>query len=80
MTKYKCVLNRHKLSYELRLCTTNSNSDIKVIDWKSNTYIPDDNEFIQWSNSFENYCKNVTKTALLPLNGITPIIISIYFS
>ena len=51
MTKYKCVFNRYKLSYELRLFTTNSHSDIKVIDWKSNPYIPDDNECIQWSNS-----------------------------
>ena len=63
MKKYKCVYNKYKQSYELSLFTTNSNSDIKVIDWKSNPYIPDDNEFIQWSNSFENYCKNVTKNS-----------------
>ena len=35
-----------------------SNSETYGIDWKSNPYIPDVNEFLQWSNSYEHYLKS----------------------
>ena len=58
LTKFKCVLNMRSLSYQLRNLINTSNSETYGIDWKSNPYIPDVNEFLQWSNSYENYLKS----------------------
>ena len=46
------------LSYQLRNLINTSNSETSGIDWKSNPYIPDVNEFLQWSNSYEHYLKS----------------------
>ena len=58
LTKFKCVLNMRSLSYQLRNLINTSNSETYGIDWKSNPYIPDVNEFLQWSNSYEHYLKS----------------------